>query len=127
MKSRISNAYLHISLLSFSKAHGKGKPMAYHVNKSDVGHTCLKQYEKKNALTTFTDTFKNSDEKKKMKKKKTAAQEMVFVLHSKFFALHSNKSTCFNMLSLNTLPEISSTLQQIKFRRSQLRCSVIEF
>ena len=127
MKSRILNAYLHTSLLSFSKAHGKGKPMAYHVNKSDIGHTSLKQYEKKNTLTTFTDPSKNSDEKKKMKKKKTAAQEMVFALHSKFFALHSNKRTCFNMLSLNTLPEINSTLQQIKFRRSQLRCSAIEF
>ena len=58
--------------------------MAYHVNKSNIGHTCLKQYEKKNTLTTFTDPSKNSDEKKKMKKKKTAAQEMVFALHSKF-------------------------------------------
>ena len=39
--------------------------MAYHVNKSDIGHTSLKQYEKKNTLTTFTDPSKNSDEKKK--------------------------------------------------------------
>ena len=79
--------------------------MAYHVNKSDIGHKCLKQHDKKNTLTTFTDPPKNSDEKKGEKKKKTAARAIL-----KLFALHSNNRTWFDVRRLNTLPEINPTL-----------------
>ena len=44
------------------------KNMVYYTNKSDIGHTHLKQKYKKNTQTTFVSPSKNSDENGKEKK-----------------------------------------------------------
>ena len=66
--------------------------MAYHTNRSDTGHMCLKQKYIKNKQIALVCLSKSTDEKEKKKKKKRKAI-------AKHFALDANaksKCVCFN-------------------------------